>query len=124
MPKASKESAPRVDISPGFEGWYIDADGYTVGIESFEEGGDFTLLFKGLPDDRCQSPHWGYVMTGEITIKYADGEETISAGEGYYIRPGHTGVVGPGTSMVEFSPTDLYNQTMEVVSSNIQQLEA
>ena len=27
-------------------------------------GVDFTPLLKGLPHDQCQSPHWGYVLTG------------------------------------------------------------
>ena len=27
-------------------------------------GVDFTPLFKGLPGDLCQCPHWGYVLAG------------------------------------------------------------
>jgi hypothetical protein len=40
------------------EGRYENLDGYVVGFEHFREDADATPLFKGLPDDRCQSPHW------------------------------------------------------------------
>ena len=45
-------------------------------------GVDFTPLFEGLPGDLCQCPHWGYVLTGSISLRYADGtEEATRAGE-------------------------------------------
>lgn len=70
-------------------------------------GTDFTPLLKGLPEDRCGCPHWGYVITGSITVQYADGtEETTSAGESYYWPGGHTGWTDDGVTFVEFSPAD------------------
>jgi len=55
-------------------------------------GVDFTPLFVGLPDDRCQCPHWGHVFEGSITVRYADGrEETSRAGDFYYWPADHTG---------------------------------
>ena len=39
-------------------------EGYTVNFTSFREDIDATPLLKGLPDDRCQCPHWGYVING------------------------------------------------------------
>ena len=39
---------------------------------SFREDIDATPLYKGLPDDRCQCPHWGYVLSGAVTFRYAD----------------------------------------------------
>ncbi len=69
-------------------------------------GVDFTPLFVGLPGDRCQSPHWGYVLRGSITVRYADGrEETSRAGDVYYWPAGHTGWTDEGVTFVEFSPT-------------------
>ena len=38
-------------------------------------GVDFTPLFKGLPGDLCQCPHWGIVLEGSIHLRYADGTE-------------------------------------------------
>lgn len=69
-------------------------------------GVDFTPLFKGLPGDLCQCPHWGYVLAGSIRLRFADGtEELTSAGDVYYWRGGHTGWTDEGVTFLEFSPT-------------------
>ena len=70
-------------------------------------GTDLGPLLKGLPDDRCPVPHWGYVLEGSITVRYTDGtEETTRAGELYYWPGGHTGWTDEGVRFVEFSPAD------------------
>ena len=70
-------------------------------------GVDFTPLLKGLPEDRCQCPHWGVILKGAITVQYADGtEETSSAGDAYYWPGGHTGWTDGGVTFVEFSPAE------------------
>ena len=115
MPKVSKEMASHVEQMPGFEGRYEQLGEYTVGFERFYEDIDAAPLFRGLPDDRCQSPHWGVVVRGSITFRLADGEETIGAGEVYYAPPGHTPVLTAGTELIEFSPAEALAQTMEVV---------
>jgi hypothetical protein len=99
----------------------VEADGYMLGLESFEHAADFTPMYRGLPDDLCQSHHWGYVIKGRMVFHRPEGDETIEAGEAYYVGPGHTGEIGlPGTEVVEFSPSDEYAQTMEVVARNLQ----
>jgi hypothetical protein len=104
----------------GYEGRYESFDGgYTVAFETFTQDSDPADLFKGLPDDRCQSPHWGYVIKGMVAYKTADGVETFEAGDAYYIGPGHTPVLYAGTEVVEFSPTDDMQKTVEVVSKNV-----
>jgi hypothetical protein len=68
-------------------------------------GTDLRPVLKGLPDDHCQVPHWGYVLKGSITIAYSDGqEETLRAGELFYLPPGHTPRTDEGVTFVEFSP--------------------
>lgn len=68
-------------------------------------GVDFTPLFKGLPGDLCQCPHWGVVLSGSITLRYADGaEETARAGDLYHWPAGHTGRTDEGVTFVEISP--------------------
>ena len=67
---------------------------------------------RGLPDDRCQSPHWGYVVAGSLTFRFADHDETYEAGDAYYAPPGHIPVVTAGAEVVEFSPTEAYARTM------------
>jgi hypothetical protein len=119
MPKASKQTASRVEEMGVMEGRYEELGGYTVGFEHFREDADATPLFRGLPDDRCQSPHWGYVVEGRVTFRYADHEEAYESGDAYYAPPGHTPVVAAGTELIEFSPTEEYGRTMEVLVHNL-----
>ena len=76
-------------------------------------------MFKGLPEDRCQAAHWGYVFKGTITFRYADREEVYEAGDAYYAPPGHIPVVEAGTEVVEFSPAAEYSQTLAVLERNM-----
>ena len=123
MPKASKETASHVEDMVVMEGRYEELGGYTVGFETFREDADATPLFEGLPDDRCQSPHWGYIVNGRITFRYADHDEVYETGDAYYAPPGHIPVIDAGTEVVEFSPTGEYQQTMATVAGNLAALQ-
>jgi hypothetical protein len=88
MPKVSKQTASSTERAPGYEGRFEDLGGYTVAFETYSEDANLAPLFTGLPDDRCQCPHWGVVLTGKVTYHYSDRAETIEAGEAYFDRPG------------------------------------
>jgi hypothetical protein len=119
MPRARKDEAPiEVDL-PVIEGRYVELDDWTVSFETYPIGSDPAPYFQGLPDDRCQCPHWGYVVRGEFRVTYADHSEVIRAGDAYYLRPGHLTVLTDGTEVVEFSPTTDLQATMAVVGANI-----
>jgi hypothetical protein len=124
MPKASKTTASQVESMEGFEGRYEELGGYTVGFESYSADMDAAPIFQGLPDDRCQCPHWGYVVKGKVGFRYADREETYEAGDAYYAPAGHTPIVYQGGEVVEFSPTDKLGRTMEVVKKNLEAMSA
>ena len=120
MPKASKATAPEKVEVEGYEGHIANMDGgYTVAFEKYTADADLTPYFRGLPDDKCQAAHWGYVITGKLTFKTATGEETFQTGDAYYVPPGHTPVLYAGTEIVEFSPTEELAQTLEVVTKNM-----
>jgi hypothetical protein len=120
MPKASKATASDSIELDGYEGHFENfAGGYTVGFETYTEDADLTPLFAGLPDDRCQCEHWGYVIKGKVTFKTAGGDETFEAGDAYFVGPGHTPVLYAGTEVVEFSPTSELQRTIEVVEKNL-----
>ncbi len=123
MAKASKASASDHVQMEGFEGHYAELGGTTVGWETYTADADLTPLFVGLPDDRCQCEHWGYVFEGKLVFHTADGDEEFVGGEAYSVGPGHTPSIFAGTSLVEFSPTDRLNQTMEVVTRNMEAAE-
>jgi hypothetical protein len=121
VPKVSRETASeRVTL----EGVDVRLDhlegGYSVCFESHTADADLADLFRGLPDDRCQLPRWGYVVEGKVTFRFADREETYEAGDAYYVPPGHTPVYYTGAEIVEFSPTDDLAATMGVVMGNLQ----
>jgi hypothetical protein len=121
MPKASKDTASDSMEVEGYEGHFENFDGgYTVGFETYTADADLTPFFKGLPDDRCQCEHWGYVIKGKLSFKTADGEETFEGGDAYFVPPGHTPVLTAGTEVVEFSPTEELQRTMEVVERNME----
>ena len=124
MPRASKTTAARTASGPGYEGRFDELGDYTVAFEHFTDGGDMAPLFRGLPDDRCQTPHWGVVLKGRLTFTYAEGEDVIEAGEAYYAPPGHTPAADPGTETIEFSPTEALRKTMAVVMKNAAALGA
>lgn len=120
MPKASKRTATDTVVVEGFEAHYEKfPGGYTAAFETYTADSDPAELFRGLPEDRCQCPHWGYVMTRRVTFKYADREETYEPGDAYYAPPGHTPVCFAGTELVEFSPTDAHDETTQVIVENM-----
>jgi mannose-6-phosphate isomerase-like protein (cupin superfamily) len=80
---------------------------------------------KGLPDDRCQCPHWGYVITGRIVFRYADHDEEFKAGEAFYTPPGHIPVEHqPGSEVVMFSPAEELRKTEAVMMKNMQEMQS
>jgi hypothetical protein len=125
MAKVGKTGASQVETMDGFEGRYEELEGYTVGFETYTEDSDPGPLFAGLPDDRCQCPHWGVVLNGTLVYNYSDGsQDVINAGEAYYARPGHLPVFTANTEVVEFSPSAELATTLEVVMKNLAAAEA
>ena len=119
MPRTRKDEATLLMDEPEVSGRYIELDDYTVSFESFHTEMDPAPLFQGLPDDRCQCPRWGTVISGKLEVRYADRTEIFTAGDVYYIAPGHLPWPHAGTEVVEFSPTDALQATMAVVGGNM-----
>src|SRR5919109_3206194 len=90
MPKVSREGASTSEEAPGYQGRFEDLGGYTVAFESYSADADMAPLFVGLPDDRCQCPHWGFVVRGKLVYHTAQEDIEIGGGEAYYVGPGHT----------------------------------
>ncbi len=112
MPRTTKTEAPVLVDDPVIRGRYAEIDDYTVAYEHFPVDADASELFRGLPDDRCQCPHWGLVVAGRLLLRFGDHDESYEAGDAYYAPPGHVPVVTAGTETVEFSPTDRLRETM------------
>ncbi|MCJ7439147.1 MAG: cupin domain-containing protein [Acidimicrobiia bacterium] len=121
MPKLNKKDAADVIKVEGYEGHFGELDDYTVAFESYTADADMSDMFKGLPDDRCQCPHWGVVLKGKLKFSDAEGDTIIEAGEAYYMAPGHLPYLYAGSEVVEFSPTKLLQDTLAVVEKNMAQ---
>jgi hypothetical protein len=59
------------------------------------------------------------VVKGQLRVRYKDHEETLAAGDAYYLAPGHTTVFDEDTELVEFSPKGEYQKTIEAVARNV-----
>jgi len=119
MPRIRRDEAPVLVGAPLIQGRHAELDDYTVSFGTFPGTAGGAPVFRGLPDDRCQCPHWGIVLAGRLTLRYADRAETYQAGDAYYVPPGHTPAVSAGTETVDFSPTTLLQETMAVAGANM-----
>lgn len=123
MPKVSKESAAHVEDHGPVEDRHEDIHGYTVSFVSFRQDIDGTPLLKGLPNDSCQCPHWGYVLKGKVTYRFADHEEVFEAGDAFYLLPGHIPLADAGSELVQFSPSAELRVVEEAMMRNLQAMQ-
>ena len=96
-------------------------EGLVVGYFELPAGTDFTPFFKGLPNDECPCPHWGYVTKGAVHIRYTDGaEEVTREGEVFYWPAGHTGWVEEDTAFLDFSPEKEHKLVSDHMAKNME----
>ena len=94
-----------------------DVSGFdTISSECFtlSAGVDTTPLFQGLEGDLCQCPHWGFVLSGQLTTTDANGaRETVNANDLFYWPPGHNVNVDADAEIVMFSPQREHSHVIE-----------
>ncbi|MDT0686017.1 cupin domain-containing protein [Autumnicola psychrophila] len=72
---------------------------------SLSAGVDTTPLFMGLEANMCQCPHWGYVLSGQITTTDSEGlQETVNKNDLFFWPAGHNVKVTEDAEIVMFSP--------------------
>lgn len=72
---------------------------------SLSKGVDTTPLFMGLEGDMCQCPHWGFVISGQLTTTDGKGvEETVNEKDLFYWPSGHNVKVNVDAEIIMFSP--------------------
>lgn len=72
---------------------------------SLSAGVDTTPLFQGLEGNLCQCPHWGFILSGQITTTDVNGtRETVKTNDLFYWPPGHNLKVEQDTDFILFSP--------------------
>jgi hypothetical protein len=121
MPAFSQDQVPvefEVDVA---QTRTVDQGGMTIAFERLSAGVETAPLYKGLPDDACQSPHWGYLIEGRLRVLSTDGtEESIVAGQAYHLPAGHNVVVEEDALILELSPTEERARTMQHAAQMIQ----
>jgi hypothetical protein len=110
----SRADFPVVSQSGAFYAREVEWGDMNGAFWGFPAGFDSAPLFKGMPKG-CECPHWGYLLKGRMRVRYADHEEVITAGEAYYLAPGHIPVMEEDCEMVEFSPKDESRRMMEAI---------
>jgi len=97
-----------------------ELDGYTVNFVTITKSHDLRPMLAALPGGNCSCPHWGYVVKGRIIVRYPDREETIEAGDAFYMPPGHAPEAEEGTEIIQFSPTDKLAETEAAIAKAMQ----
>jgi hypothetical protein len=118
MPSASEEELPLEEVVPGYSTRMADWGGMTVGFERARAGQDASSMLEGLPDNRCQASHWGYLFSGRMLVEYAGGAETIEGPRAYHVAPGHRITFATDCEALEFTPTDELRRTLDVARRN------
>lgn len=96
-PGAHARHLPDFGIAPSGP---LAAEYFTLGA-----GADLAPLLVGLEHDACQSPHWGFMISGDVVVSYTEGEdERCSTGDFFYWPPGHSVRVEDDAELVMFSP--------------------
>lgn len=119
--RIAKEEIPVKFNVPGATTRQIGGFGEIAGVgqmagEYFTLGAgvDIAPLLKGLERDLCQSPHWGYLIAGEVVATFGDGrEETVRGGDLFYWPPGHTVRVTRDAELVIFSPLHEHGRVLD-----------
>ena len=102
-----------------------DATGYgKISGEYFSlsTGVDTTPLFMGLEGNLCQCPHWGYLLSGQLTTTDAEGiEETVNAKELFYWPSGHNVKVNKDAEIIMFSPQNEHTHVINHMIEKVRQ---
>lgn len=122
---ASRSDLPATEIPGIMESRSTEWEVNQVSFSTATKEQDPSPLLKGLPDNMCQAPHWGYLFKGKMVLEYKNREETINAGEAYYMEPGHRPTyVEEGSEWLEFSPKEENDKTMAVIQQNLKKQAA
>jgi hypothetical protein len=96
-------------------------EGMAISRTSIPKAFDLDGLLEGMPGNLCPCPHWGYLFQGRVTVKYEDGShEEINAGDVYYIRPGHTGVMEEDSVSLDISPAGPWRELTRHIAAKMQ----
>lgn len=98
---------------PGTQIRGFESQGIITALIRLSAGTDAREFFVGLPHDHCQTPHWGYVISGRLKLWQQDGGCLVfDPGMVFAWEPGHAPAADEDTEYLEVSPADEYRQLM------------
>ena len=106
MPSVARDRIAETDDYGVVEDRHEDVEGTTIQFVTIREDVDAAPLLRGLPEDRCNCRHWGYVFKGKLTFDLGDRQEVYEAGDAFSITHGHIPSAEPGTEYLQFSPAE------------------
>lgn len=127
--RIAKQDVPVKFDVPGAVARQLPAFGDSAGLGviggeffSLGAGTDIAPLLHGLPDNACQAPHWGYVISGGLVVDYTDGSADIcTGGDLFHWPPGHSVRVTEDADVILFSPTHEHTQVLDHMLGKMQQ---
>jgi hypothetical protein len=117
MRSIAREDVPVIIEDNGVEIRARDEEGLSVGFVRLPAGADLRPATKGLPDDLCPCPHWGYMIKGSVRMHSTGGHQDYRAGEAFYWAPGHAPEALEDSEYVDFSPTAEFLAVIEHITS-------
>lgn len=122
MAKVSKQNAQHDDYGP-VESWHEEIDDHAIEFVTFKVDIDSTPLLKGLPNDECTCPHWGYVLNGRVTFTVDGQDEVFEPGDAFYVPAGHLQRADAGTEYLQFSPAKEMAVVEQQIMKNMQAMQ-
>jgi len=107
-----REQVPIAVEAPGVELRRLAAGKMTVAFVRAQKGTDLRPALKGLPNDLCPCPHWGYLLKGKLRMHTPEGSQTFEAGQAFYWAPGHAPEMLEDTEYVDFSPSREFDEVI------------
>ena len=119
MTQVAREQAAVAIEGGGVELRTAEVGDMTVAFASVPKGTDFAPALRGLPDDSCPCPHWGYMLKGRLRVRTPAGDEAVyEAGSAFYWAPGHAPVALEDSEWIDFSPTESFNEVIAHIQAN------
>jgi len=85
----------------------------TVAFVRLPKGAYLAPALRGLPDDLCPCPHWGYMLKGRVRMRAKNGSTDYLAGQAFYWAPGHAPEALEDSEYVDFSPTQEFQAVID-----------
>ncbi len=89
----------------------------TVAFVRLPRGANLAPALRGLPDDLCPCPHWGYMLKGRVRMHGKDSATDHVAGQAFYWAPGHAPEALEDSEYVDFSPTQEFRRVIDHIKA-------